>query len=160
MSAMASLVTRVTIVYSTVCSGADQSQHQSSASLTFVRGIHQWPANAPLKGPVKRKILPFDDVIMTYNFRKMPFICRLWIKVDKALQPLISSHGYAMLHNSSMWIIVSPALIRKAGLFINVQMSLYVKVYMYIMLLLWRTKIKYRILFSLGTHGAFLACCC
>ena len=44
------------IVHSTVCSGADQRKHQSSASLAFVRGIHRWPANSPHKGPVTRKI--------------------------------------------------------------------------------------------------------
>ena len=27
-------------------------------------GIHWWPVNTPHKGPVTRKILPFDDVIM------------------------------------------------------------------------------------------------
>ena len=30
----------------------------------FVRGIHQWPVNSSHKGPVTRKKLPFDDVIM------------------------------------------------------------------------------------------------
>ena len=35
-----------------------------SASLAFVRGIHRWPVNSPHKGPVTRKMFPFDDVIM------------------------------------------------------------------------------------------------
>ena len=39
MSAMASQITRLTIIYSTVYSGADQWKHQSSASFAFVRGI-------------------------------------------------------------------------------------------------------------------------
>ena len=43
MSAMTSQITGVTIVYSTVCSGADQRKHQRSASLAFVRG----PVNSP-----------------------------------------------------------------------------------------------------------------
>ena len=64
MSAMASQITSFTIVYSTVYSDADQRQHQSSASLALVRGINQWPMNSPHKGPVTRKIFPFDDVIM------------------------------------------------------------------------------------------------
>ena len=42
MSAMVSQITGTSIVYSTVCSSADQRKHQSSASLAFVRGIHQW----------------------------------------------------------------------------------------------------------------------
>ena len=61
MSAVSSQITGLTIVYSTVYSGADQRKHQSSASLAFVWGMHQWPVN---KGPVTRKIFPFDDVIM------------------------------------------------------------------------------------------------
>ena len=54
----------VMIVYSIVYSGADQRKHQSSASLAFVRGIHRWPVNSPLKGPVTREMFPFDGVIM------------------------------------------------------------------------------------------------
>ena len=55
MSAMASQITSLTIVYSIVYSGADQRKHQSSASLAFVRGIHRWPVNSQHKGPVTRK---------------------------------------------------------------------------------------------------------
>ena len=65
MSAMTSQSTSLTIVYSSVYSGADQGKHQSSASLAFVRGIHRWPMNSPHKGPVTLKMLPFDDVIMS-----------------------------------------------------------------------------------------------
>ena len=64
MGAMASQITGVSIVYSTVCSGADQRKRQSSASLAFVWGIHRWPVNSPHKGPVMRKMFPFDDFIM------------------------------------------------------------------------------------------------
>ena len=64
MSAMASQITSLTIVHSTVYSGADQRKHQSSASLVFVRGIHRWPVNSPHKEPVTRKMFSFDDVIM------------------------------------------------------------------------------------------------
>ena len=67
MSAMASQITSITIVYSTVYSGADQRKYQSSASLALVMGIHQWPVNSPHKGPVTRKMFPFDDVIMDYK---------------------------------------------------------------------------------------------
>ena len=55
---------QLTIVYTTVYSDADQSKHQSSASLAFVWGIHRGPVNSPHKWPVTRKMLPFDDVIM------------------------------------------------------------------------------------------------
>ena len=65
MSTMASQITGVSIVYSTICSGGDQRKHQSSTSLAFMRGIHRWPVNSPHKRPITRKMFPFDDVIMT-----------------------------------------------------------------------------------------------
>ena len=64
MGAMASQITNITIVYSTVYSAADQRKYQSSASLAFVRGIHRWPVNSPHKWPVTREMFPFDDVIL------------------------------------------------------------------------------------------------
>ena len=73
MSAMASQITSLTIVYSTVYSGADQRNHQSSASLAFVRGIHRGPVNSAFKGSVRRKMFPFDDVIMESHPRTRRF---------------------------------------------------------------------------------------
>ena len=64
MSEIASQITSLTIVCSIVYSDADQTKHQSSASLAFVRGIHRGPVNSPHKWPVTRKLFPFDDVIM------------------------------------------------------------------------------------------------
>ena len=69
MGVMASQITILTIVCSSVYSGADQRKHQSSASLALcVRGIHRSPVNSPHKWPVTRKIFPFDDVIMFYRY--------------------------------------------------------------------------------------------
>ena len=67
MGAMASQITRLSIVYSTIYSGADQIKHQSSASLAFVRRIHRWPVNSLHKWPVTQKMFPFDDVIMNMH---------------------------------------------------------------------------------------------
>ena len=64
MSAIASQITSLTIVYSTVYSGADQGKHESSASLAFVRGIHRERVNSRHKCPVTLKMFPFDDVIL------------------------------------------------------------------------------------------------
>ena len=64
MGAMLSQITCGSIVYSTICSGANQRKHQGPASLAFVRGIHRWPVNSPHKMTVTRKMFPFDDVIM------------------------------------------------------------------------------------------------
>ena len=64
MRAMTSQITSLTIICSTVYSGADQRKHHSSASLALVWGIHRWPVNSPHKGPAMRKMYPFDDAIM------------------------------------------------------------------------------------------------
>ena len=63
MGTIASQITSLTIVCSTVYSDADQRKQQSSASLA-VRGIHMGPVNSLHKWPVTRKMFPFDDVIM------------------------------------------------------------------------------------------------
>ena len=61
MNTMASQITSLTIVYWTVNSGVDQRKHQSPALLAFVWGIHRWPVDSPHKGPVTRKMFPFDE---------------------------------------------------------------------------------------------------
>ena len=84
MGAMASQITRVPIVYATVCSDAYQSKHKSSASLAFVRGIHRSPMTPPPpphthKWPVTRKMFPFHDVIVAwYTFLLARILCLLW----------------------------------------------------------------------------------
>ena len=55
MNAMASQINGVSIVCSTVYSGADQRKHQSSAPLALVRGIQRWLADSPHKRPAKQK---------------------------------------------------------------------------------------------------------
>ena len=55
MGAIATQITSLMVVYSTVYSDADQGKHQSSASLAFVWGIHRGPVNSPHKWPVTRK---------------------------------------------------------------------------------------------------------
>ena len=64
MGAIASQITGVSIAYSTVCSGVEQRNHQNSVPLAVLRWIQQCPVNSPCKGPVTRKMFPFDDVIM------------------------------------------------------------------------------------------------
>ena len=52
MSAMASQITSLTIVYSAVYSGTEESKQQSSASPLYVREIHRWsgfPAQRAIK---------------------------------------------------------------------------------------------------------------
>ena len=79
MSTLASKITSLTVVYSTIYSGADQSKHQSSASLAFVWGIHRGPVNSPHKWPVTRKMFPFDDVIMRNGITEYHCNCIKWL---------------------------------------------------------------------------------
>ena len=87
MGTIASQITSLTIVYSTVYSDSDQRKHQSHASLAFVRGIHRGPVNSPHKWPVTRKMFPFDDVFILpyyqlpwYWLYEIDYICHLKMK--------------------------------------------------------------------------------
>ena len=77
MGAIASQITSLTIVYSTVASNSDQRKHQSSASLAFVRGIHRGPGTSPHEWPVTQKMFPFDDVIMISQITVGNFLNRV-----------------------------------------------------------------------------------
>ena len=64
MGTMASQITSLTIVYSTVYSGTDQRK-KSKLRVTGLRdGNSQVTGEFPRKWPVTRKMFPFDDVIM------------------------------------------------------------------------------------------------
>ena len=96
MGAMASQNTSFTIVYSAVYSGEDQRNYRSSESLAFVRGIYRLPKNSPHKGPVTRKMFPFDDV----NMRKLsiigPMLGNQRSSVDQGLQRTSNSGSVLM----------------------------------------------------------------
>ena len=64
MGAMASQITNVLVVYSTVYSGTDQRKYQGHALLAFAGGIDRWPVISPRKEPATRKMIPFNDAIM------------------------------------------------------------------------------------------------
>ena len=95
MDAIASQVTSLKIVYSSVYSGADQTKHQSPASLAFLRGIHRSPVNFPHKGPVTREMFPFNDVIMSIRsvFCELSF----WLR-----------HGWNHTPQNTGFVIIFP----------------------------------------------------
>ena len=64
MSTMASQIISLSIVCSTVCSGADQRKTSKLRVTGLCVGNSPEPVNSPHKGPVTRKMFPFDDVIM------------------------------------------------------------------------------------------------
>ena len=100
MTTMASQITSLTVVYSTIYSDADQRKHQSSASLAFVCGIHRDRWIPRTKGQLRRKMFPFYDVIMisTSAVRCFGFVIThkgiitvlLWYKYVSYLVPSIN----------------------------------------------------------------------
>ena len=108
MSAIASQITSLTTVYVTVYPYADQRKHQSSASLAFVRGIHRRPVNSPHKGPVTRKMYPFDDVIMIRSRSSWCKVLRLWMEIcgvpsTSPLHGVVCLLGYKSLVYCVYW---------------------------------------------------------
>ena len=77
INANVSHITGVSNVYSTVCSGAGQRNEQISASLAFMRGIQRWQMNYPRKGPVTRKMFPFNDGHHEYIY--IAYIHLFWL---------------------------------------------------------------------------------
>ena len=71
MSAMASQITSISIVYLILCSGADQRKHQCSVYMAFVRGIHWWPMNS----------LPKRQVTIWWRNRGIMINC-FWVRIS------------------------------------------------------------------------------
>ena len=68
MSAIASQITSLTVVYSTVYWGADQRKHQSSALLAFVWGIHRDRWIPRTKGHLRGKYFHLMTSSCTMHF--------------------------------------------------------------------------------------------
>ena len=99
MDAMTSHITSLTIVYSTVYTGADQRKHQSSARHWLCAGNS--PVNSPHKWPVTQKMFPF----MTSSWHSWASV-KWWMGqtrppfcVTQFVQP-IRSTLVVMLHTS------------------------------------------------------------
>ena len=107
MGTIASQITSLAIVYSTVYSDADQRKHQSSVSLAFVRGIHRIPVNSPHKWPVTRKMFPFHDVIMSIDVR-WPFLAGVFFVGLSCITPGVVSYqttlGKRLVRHGQMWL--------------------------------------------------------
>ena len=99
MGAMASQISSISIVCSTVCSAVDQRTHKGSASLAFVRGIHRSPVDSPHKGLVTRKRFQFDDIVM------MAIVLAWWLILKSIVNsyalPLTNQHDNSHLHGKA-----------------------------------------------------------
>ena len=64
MSAMASRLSASRLSVQPFVQAQIKENIKAPRHLPLRIGIHRWPMNSPHKGPVTRKIFPFDDVIM------------------------------------------------------------------------------------------------
>ena len=117
MTTMASEITSLTVVYSTVYSDADQRKHQSSASLAFVWGIHRdrWipRTEGQLRGKcfhlmtsscVRVKCLHWRGSMRVFNML-MPHFTALghWsINTDQSALPIPEGPAKESLHGRSL----------------------------------------------------------
>ena len=83
MTTIASQITSLTVVYSTVYSDADQSKHQSSASPAFVWGIHRDRWIPRTKGQLRGKCFHLmtsscqgDNHVMVEDNQKLQRLCK------------------------------------------------------------------------------------
>ena len=97
MGTIASQITSLTIVYSTISSGADQRKHQSPASLAFVREIHRcfhlmmsscvwlWPTNVNLFWTgTQKKIITYNhkhEFRYNYGSTQQMYNCISFVKI-------------------------------------------------------------------------------
>ena len=106
MGAMASQITSLTIVYSTVYSGADQRKHKLRIT-GHCEGNS--PGNSSHKEPVTQKTVSFDDVIMDHPIEDQ----KIFHTIHKCTcprtpfanmgflpntQPLVSDHSTCVTH--------------------------------------------------------------
>ena len=77
MSAMVSQITGIWTVCSVVCSLTLKSKKTSKLGVIgFVRGNHQWPVDFPHKGPITRKMFPFDESSWITLSKWLPYLPR------------------------------------------------------------------------------------
>ena len=84
----ASQITSITIVYLTAYSVTDKKTHQSSASLAFVRGIHQWPVNSPREFPAQRASNKDNVSIWWHHHISLSF--HQWVRAHRCVMNILS----------------------------------------------------------------------
>ena len=105
MSGIASQITSLTIVYSTVYSGVGQRKHQSSAPLALVI-TGEFPAH---KGLVTRKMFSFSDVIMDFLYENSFVLTH--IPLSPRVQMAISQHRFMALNRRQAIIFTNDTLV-------------------------------------------------
>ena len=116
MGAIASQITSLTIVYSTVYWDADQRKHQSSASLAFVRGIHP----AQMASNAEKVSIWWRHHVQTFSFTQQ--ICGaailgigIWAYVDPTITSYVELTAGANFKAACILLIVVGAIIFLVG---------------------------------------------
>ena len=92
MGTMAPQITSLTIVYSTVYSGADQRKHQSSASLAFVWG------NSPGTGEFPAQMATNAENVSISWRHHVSYLLNLYTKAEpRSVITYPPDHGYQFL---------------------------------------------------------------
>ena len=102
-------------VCSSICSGADQRKHQSSASLAFVREIHRWPVDSPHKGPIMRKMIQFYDIMCHGSIQSGLGMFQSWLGV------MYENHSPRDLGNEKKpgWRVMGFVMLKAHGICIS-----------------------------------------
>ena len=109
MGAIASQITSLTIVYSTVYSDADQRKHQSSASLAFVWGIHRDWWIPRTKGQLRGKC-----------FHLMTSSCLVIVHLMSfSFRPMYQQHSISGLGLQCSFLTRSPHSMQKTEFYLN-----------------------------------------
>ena len=96
MDTMASQITSLPIINSTVYSRLRSKEHQSSASLAFVWGIHHWLVNSPHKGPVTWQMFPLMTSSWKYSLTWWwPFLFNVFTGRITTLRPQQNGRNFA-----------------------------------------------------------------
>ena len=107
MNTIASQITSLMIVYATVYSDGDQSKHQSSASLAFVRGIHRDRWILRTKGQLRGKCFHLMTSSCNFIIDSCPHTfghMRQWIV--SALVQIIQNYSAPNHHLNQCWVVV------------------------------------------------------
>ena len=112
MTTMASQITSLTVVYSTVHSDADQRKHQSSASLAFVWGIHRDRWIPRTKGQLRGKCFHLmTSSWFTHTCILVAFV-RQWCDIgsspwiDTRFQTMHPFPIHALRSHCSLWYLL------------------------------------------------------
>ena len=113
MSAMESQITSLTIVHPTVYS---RRRSKNTSKLRVTGLCDWWPVNTPHKGPVTRKMFPFDDVIVRIHkavgnratYTDSYFITVTSIKLNRlvfqVIRPYTCSGSSSLLRHFIAWL--------------------------------------------------------